>query len=264
MVRMTTTTPHDSPHPRPRILVTVEEDVVDGRWDDYSAAYARAIEAAGGEAVPAYFGRPSVEDFSAFDGLVIIGGDDIDPARYGEAPHERVATVPPARDSLDLSLARLALEERRPLLAICRGAQVLNVACGGSLLQHIEERLPHRGPAGSEESGWHGVTVTPGSLLARIAERATLRVNSRHHQGVTPERLAPGLVESGRTDEGGIVIIEAFEAPGHPFALGVQWHPERPEMLDDPALRGASTRLFEAFVAACRAAQASRQPGAET
>jgi putative glutamine amidotransferase len=80
---------------------------------------------------------------------------------------------------------------------------------------------------------------------------------------VTPERLAPGLVESGRTDEGGIVVIEAFEAPNHPFALGVQWHPERPEMLDDPALGEASTRLFEAFVAACREAQASRQPGAE-
>jgi putative glutamine amidotransferase len=254
---------HTSPIPaRPRILVTVEEDVVDGRWDDYSAAYARAIEAAGGEAVPIYFGRPSTEDFSAFAGVVLIGGDDIDPARYGEAPHERVDPVPPARDSLDLSLARLALEERRPLLAICRGAQVLNVACGGSLLQHLEERLPHRGPAGSDESGWHGVSVTPDSLLARISGRASLRVNSRHHQAVTPERLAPGLVESGRTDEGGIVVIEAFEAPDHPFALGVQWHPERTEMLDDPALRAGSTRLFEAFVAACREARASRQAGA--
>ncbi|PKN83037.1 MAG: peptidase C26 [Chloroflexi bacterium HGW-Chloroflexi-9] len=263
MVRMTTATPQDSQRSRPRILVTVEEDVVDGRWDDYSAAYARAIEAAGGEAIPAYFGRPSTEDFSAFDGVVLIGGDDIDPARYGEAPHERVDPVPPARDSLDLALARLALEERRPLLAICRGAQALNVACGGSLLQHLEERLPHRGPAGSDESGWHGVSVAPGSLLARIAGRASLRVNSRHHQAVTPERLAPGLVESGRTDEGGIVVIEAFEAPDHPFVLGVQWHPERPEMLDNPALGEASTRLFEAFVAACREAQASRQAGAE-
>ena len=261
---MTTATAEDSQRSRPRILVTVEEDVVDGRWDDYSAAYARAIEAAGGEAIPVYFGRPSTEDFSAFDGVVLIGGDDIDPARYGEAPHQRVDPVPPARDSLDLSLARLALEERRPLLAICRGAQVLNVACGGSLLQHIEERLPHRGPAGSEESGWHGVTVTPGSLLARIAGRATLRVNSRHHQAVTPGRLAPGLVESGRTDEGGLVVIEAFEAPDHPFALGVQWHPERPEMLDDAAFGEASTHLFEAFVAACREARASRQAVAET
>jgi putative glutamine amidotransferase len=263
MVRMTAATPQDSQRSRPRILVTVEEDVVDGRWDDYSAAYARAIEAAGGEAIPVYFGRPSSEDFSDCDGVVLIGGDDIDPARYGEAPHQRVDPVPPARDSLDLSLARLALEERRPLLAICRGAQVLNVACGGSLLQHMEERLPHRGPLGSDESGWHGVTVTPGSLLARIAGRATLRVNSRHHQAVTPERLAPGLVESGRTDEGGLVVIEAFEAPDHPFALGVQWHPERAEMLDDAAFGEASTHLFEAFVAACREAQASRQARAD-
>ena len=91
----------------------------------------------------------------------------------------------------------------------------------------------------------------PGSLLARIAGDGPLSVNSRHHQAVTPERLAPGLAEAGRTDAGGLVVLEAFEAPAHPFALGVQWHPERPEMAGDPALAPASMRLFEAFVAAC-------------
>lgn len=237
---------------RPRILITTQHAAVDGGWDDYSADYARAIAAAGGDAIPIHFDHYVPGDVPEHDGLVIIGGVDVDPARYGEARHRSVQQSVPARDEMEIDLARLALDQRRPLLAICRGAQVMNVACGGSLLQHIDERMPHRGPAGTDESGWHGVTVTPGSLLARIAGEAPLRVNSRHHQAVTPERLAPGLVESGRTDEGGVVVLEAFEAPDHPFALGVQWHPERPEMSGDPMHEAASTRLFEAFVDASR------------
>ena len=236
---------------RPRILVTVDEDVTDGRWDDYSVDYARAIEAAGGEAIPIYFGRYAAGSVPAHDGLVTIGGIDVDPAFYGEAPHERLGRISAARDAAELALTRLALHEHRPLLAICRGAQVMNIACGGTLHQHIEQREPHRGSRGTDESGWHSIEVTPGSLLARIAGDGRLRVNSRHHQAVTPERLAPGLLEAARTTDGGLTVIEAFEAPDHPFALGVQWHPERPEMADDPAYAPVSTRLFEAFVAAC-------------
>ncbi|TAJ20261.1 MAG: gamma-glutamyl-gamma-aminobutyrate hydrolase family protein [Dehalococcoidia bacterium] len=236
---------------RPRILVTVAKDVVEGRWDDYSAAFGRAVEAAGGEAIPIFYGRYSPDDVPPHDGLVTIGGVDVDPAQYGERPHPHLERTIPARDVAEIALTRLALNERRPLLAICRGAQVMNVACGGSLLQHIEEREPHHGPQGSDESGWHDVIVTPGSLLARIAGDGPLRVNSRHHQAVTPERLAPGLVESGRTETAGLTVLEAIEAPGHPFALGVQWHPERAEMLANPAFHAASTALFEAFVVAC-------------
>ncbi len=241
---------------RPRILVTVDADVVDGRWGDYSADYARAVEAAGGEAIPVYYGDYTAETVPEHAGLVTIGGIDVDPSEYGEAPHKRLDETSPARDAAELALTRLALVEGRPLLAICRGAQLMNVACGGSLLQHIATRVPHRGPRGSDASGWHNVVVTPGSLLARIAGDGPLRVNSRHHQAVTPERLAPGLVASGRTDEGGLVVLEAIEARGHPFALGVQWHPERPEMRADPALHGGSMRLFEALIAACVGARA--------
>lgn len=237
---------------RPRILVTVEHDVVNGCWDAYSLEYAQAIVAAEGDAIPIYYGRYVAGVVPPHDGLVLIGGDDIDPSRYGEVPHPRVDPPVPARDEMDLALTRLALAERRPLLAICRGAQVLNVACGGSLLQHIEARMPHRGRDETDESGWHSVSVAPGSLLARIAGEGPVWVNSRHHQAVTPDRLAPCLVESGRTDEGGLIVLEAFEAPDHPFALGVQWHPERPEMCAQPALQAASTRLFEALIAACR------------
>lgn len=236
---------------RPRILVTIAKDVVEGRWDDYSAAFGRAVEAAGGEAIPIFYGRYSPDDVPPHDGLVTIGGVDVDPAQYGEPPHPHLERTIPARDVAEIALTRLALDEGRPLLAICRGAQVMNVACGGSLLQHIEEREPHHGPVGSDASGWHDVTVTPDSLLARIAGAGPLRVNSRHHQAVTPERLARGLVESGRTEAGGLVVLEAIEAPDHPFALGVQWHPERHEMSADPRFRAGSTGLFEAFVAAC-------------
>ena len=236
---------------RPRILVTVDEDVVDGRWGDYAADYRRAVEAAGGIAIPAFYGHYDACNVPPHDGLVTIGGVDIDPVHYGEAPHARLGRTVPARDAFELELTRLALDEQRPLLAICRGAQLMNVACGGSLHQHIEQRMPHRGPRGADESGWHNVAVSPGSLLARIAGTGPLRVNSRHHQAVTPERLAPGLTEAARTDEGGLTVLEAFEAPRHPFALGVQWHPERQEMRGDLGLQAASTRLFEAFVMAC-------------
>lgn len=243
---------------RPRILVTVAKDVVDGRWDDYSAAFGQAVEAAGGEVIPIFYGRYSADAIPPHDGLVTIGGVDVDPAEYGEPPHPRLEHTIRARDVAEIALTRLALDDGRPLLAICRGAQVMNVACGGSLHQHIEQRSPHHGPRGADESGWHSVTVTPGSLLARIAGDGPLRVNSRHHQAVTPGRLAPGLVESGRTDEGGLVVLEAIEAPGHPFALGVQWHPERPEMRAGPTFRAVSTALFEAFVAACRLERTGR------
>jgi GMP synthase-like glutamine amidotransferase/cation transport regulator ChaC len=141
------------------------------------------------------------------------------------------------------------------MLAICRGMQVMNVAAGGSLHQHIEEREPHRSrrsPDGETIlSGWHGVDVTRGTLLSRVARAAHLRVNSRHHQAVTRARLAPGLVASALTSEGGMEVVEAIEAPHHPFALGVQWHPERSEMAATPALAPGSGALFEAFLKAC-------------
>jgi putative glutamine amidotransferase len=235
----------------PRILITVDEEASAG-WSDYSADYARAIEQAGGFPIAFYYGRAGKAGaIPEHDGVVTIGGVDVDPAFYGEAPHERLGATVPARDAAELRLTQLALDEKRPLLAICRGAQLLNVACGGSLHQHIEQESPHHGPHGSDASGWHDVDVAHGSELERIAGAGPLRVNSRHHQAVTPERLAHGLVEAARTEAGGLVVLEAIEAPDHPFALGVQWHPERREMFADPALEASSVRLFRAFIAAC-------------
>ena len=262
---MHTMTQRDDRLPVPRILVTIEH-LGDETWP----AYAAAVERAGGLPVPLeaarYVAAGGVGEVPAHDGLLVSGGVDVDPARYGEAPHPRLGRTVPARDAMEIELTHRVLEGGTPLLAICRGMQVLNVASGGSLLQHLEAREPHRGPRGSDASAWHGVQVRAGSALAAISgvaagprsQSAVLRVNSRHHQAVTPERLAPGLLECARTDEGGVTVIEAVAVAGHPFALGVQWHPERTEMQDDPALAPASTRLFDAFIAAVRASMAAR------
>lgn len=242
---------------RPRILITRSEDDPGERWENY----ADRVRAAGGEPVAfdVALYRPG-DVFPAHDGLVLTGGVDVDPARYGEPPHERLGRLVPARDEAEIALAQSALAGGRPLLAICRGMQVMNVASGGSLHQHLE-REPHRIRRGADgeslDSGWHGVEVTRDTLLSRIAKVARLRVNSRHHQAVTRARLAPGLVASGLTSEGGLEVVEAIEAPHHPFALGVQWHPERAEMAASPALAAGSGALFEAFLHACTAGRAT-------
>ena len=243
---------------RPRILISRSEDDPGERWE----YYADRVRAAGGEPIPfdvALYRRGDV--FPAHDGLVLTGGVDVDPSRYGEPPHERLGRLVLARDEAEITLARTALAGGRPLLAICRGMQVMNVVSGGTLHQHLEEREPHRSRRGADgvtiDSGWHGVEVVDGTLLSRITKAARLRVNSRHHQAVTRARLAPGLVASGMTSEGGFEVVEAIEAPHHPFALGVQWHPERSEIAATPALHAGSGALFEAFLQACTAGRAT-------
>ncbi len=256
-----------SPEPanRPRILVTFGGRRTLDQWE----AYAAAVERAGGEPVALdAHDYTSDLDVRAFDGLLVTGGVDVDPARYGEAPGPETERPSAARDEAEFALTRDALATDVPLFAICRGFQVLNVVAGGTLLQHLEHLEPHRprqrDDSGVWESGWHDVEVTPGTLLARLTEASTLRVNSRHHQAVTPERLAPGLVADGRTDEGGVAVIEAVEVLGHPFALGVQWHPERAEMQDDAVLEAGAPRLFSAFLDAARVRQGARDGNAHS
>ena len=230
---------------RPRILVTRAEEVAGERWEDY----ADRIAEAGGEPVAidqADWERdPSTPPC---DGLLVTAGIDVDPARYGEERHPRVAETAPARDDFEAALIAGALERDLPLLAVCRGHQLLNVASGGSLLQHIEEREPHRarrGEDGAIDSGWHEVAVAPGSLLASALGEGPLRVNSRHHQAVTADRVAPGLAVAATALDG---VVEALERRDRRWTLSVQWHPERPE------LAAESAALFAAFVAACRPA----------
>ena len=191
--------------------------------------YEAAIERAGGEILrldPAVH-RPA-DVIASADGLLLPGGGDVLPSLYGEAAHSSFAPAEAGRDDYELELARRAVEANLPLLAICRGAQVLNVACGGSILQHIPDQIGtlvnHDVPEPPHAIA-HDVWVSSGSLLEMLMgerlEGDTCGVNSRHHQA--PAALGKGLVASATAPDG---AIEAIEAPSKRFCLGVQWHPE--------------------------------------
>ncbi len=182
----------------------------------------------------------------AGDGVVLAGGPDVDPSRYGEALHPACSLAGDARDVFELGVARRCLGEGLPLLAICRGMQVLNVAAGGSLIQDLPSQVPIALPHSVDESLTsvaHGLDVQPGSHLARAADLGmSLQVNSRHHQAV--KSIGHGLVATAHAADG---IVEAIEAPDLPFCVGVQWHPEN-------FWRTHEFRpLFEAFASACTA-----------
>jgi putative glutamine amidotransferase len=180
----------------------------------------------------------------AIDGLLLTGGADVDPAYYGEEPLPALGRVTPPRDRMELALTRHMLSLDKPVFAICRGLQVLNVAMGGSLHQDVTalgQVLQHSQKAPRSHLS-HAVSAAEGSLLARIAGAAQWKVNSFHHQAVkTP---APGFRISAVTSDG---VVEAIESEQHTFALGVQWHPE-----DTAAVDPISRKLFIAFVEACR------------
>ena len=231
---------------RPRILITSAEDVTGERWADY----ADRVTAAGGEPIECALADWRPDAIPEHDGLLLTGGVDIDPAVYRETRSERVVEVNRARDDFELTLLRDALARDVPVLGVCRGHQLFNVAHGGTLLQHIEEREPHRsrrGPDGTIESGWHDIDVRTGTLLAGTLEGSRMRTNSRHHQAVTRERVAPGLEVAATTEDG---IVEALVDPSRRWAVSVQWHPERAEM------GAAFDGLFRAFVEACAAVRA--------
>ena len=169
------------------------------------------------------------------DGVVLPGGGDIDPAEYGQEPHPALSDVDVLRDSLELNLARDAAQSDLPLLAVCRGVQVLNVALGGTLVQDIPSQVPgavkhsFRLIDAPREHLAHAVKVAEGSRLAEILGTPITSVNSRHHQSV--DKVAPGLEVVAHAPDG---VIEGVEHPTHPFLIGVQWHPENlqaiPEM----------------------------------
>lgn len=184
--------------------------------------------------------------YNLLDGLLLPGGADVDPVHYGEAIQCRVDLVSPDHDTTELALARWAMADNLPLLAICRGIQVLNVALGGTLYQDIKDQVP-----GAGKHDWgkgyprdhrpHTVNIATGTRLARIVSATTLAVNSMHHQAL--KDVAGGLGVVAHSPDG---IVEAVESPGHPFALGVQWHPEELAAKDQ-----AAQHLFDAL---CQAA----------
>ena len=178
-------------------------------------------------------GSMSVDDaLTGVDGLLLTGGEDVAPAKYGEAPHETVVDDDPGRDDFEIALIAAARARRLPIFAICRGVQVLNVACGGTLVQDIPSQLPgsleHSLPIPPNQSYSlaHDVWLEKDSLLSklmgeRLSDADTCAVNSRHHQAV--KDVAQGFRVCATAPDG---VIEAIEDPSVPFCLGVQWHPE--------------------------------------
>lgn len=198
--------------------------------DLHLAAYSDAVAAAGGAAVMLPCIETSVGVLDHVGALVLTGGGDVDPALYGEEPHESVYGIDTHRDRVEIALLRRALELDLPVLAICRGMQVLNVALGGSLLQHIEgDNLGlHAAWEQPVSARVHAVVFGEGSI-ARAVFGTGLDVNTLHHQAVG--RVAPTLVCTGRAADG---IIESVEIPGK-AVWGVQWHPELLAPQPDPA-----------------------------
>jgi gamma-glutamyl-gamma-aminobutyrate hydrolase PuuD len=173
-----------------------------------------------------------------FDGLMLMGGGDIDPRHYGQVPHPESYGINPQADLFEMALLREAMRREMPVLAICRGIQVLNVMLGGTLDQHITGReglVGHGRPGVAPEM--HQVRLEAGTWTAKAMGVESAEVSSSHHQAL--DRLAEGLVVTGRSPDG---IVEAVEHPGSRWVVGVQWHPERTP--DDPAHHG----LFDALV----------------
>jgi putative glutamine amidotransferase len=209
-------------------------------WDQQAALlprnYVDAVQSAGGLAVMLPPDPVLVEDpgevLGLLDGLVLAGGADIDPAAYGEPCHAETVDTVPERDAFEIALVRAAIERGLPVLGICRGMQLINVAYGGTLLQHLPERFghhEHRRVAGSFDGADHEVRLLPGSLVERMVGEQSHATKSHHHQGV--DRLGEGLVVSGTSVLDG--LPEAIElepdSNGQCFVLGVQWHPEADE-----------------------------------
>jgi len=237
----------------PNVGVTCNVEVVQygGQWTEPAAmvplTYVRAIARAGGRPLllaptPADLEDPA-ELLELLDGVLLTGGMDLHPGAYGEAPHPETEATSADRDAFELGLVRAAAERDLPCLGVCRGMQVVNVAYGGALEQHLPDRLErdiHRGDAG--EFADHEVEVEPGSLAALAAGATRVAVRSYHHQGVAS--VGAGLRVTARAC--GDDTTEAVEDTARRFMLGVLWHPEEDE----------ADRLIRAFVRECRAAHA--------
>ena len=225
-----------------RPLVGITTYVTPARWGSWEqeaalipAQYVQAVERAGGRPLLVPPSEEGIEEtLDALDALIFSGGSDLSPETYGQEPHPETYGVVPERDDAELALLTAALERDLPVLAICRGSQVLNVALGGDLLQHLPEVVgdeKHKHTPGAYAD--HDVSIEPGTRIgALLGEHAP--VKSHHHQGFG--RLGSGLVETARAEDG---TIEAVEDASRRFTLGVLWHPEA----------GEDLKLFEELVA---------------
>ena len=219
-----------------------------------NAQYIHAAEAPGASTIlltPAHSKESIRRILEVCHGLLLTGGEDVEPRRYGQEQLPEVTEVNPERDELEIAAVHEAMRRGMPILAICRGVQLLNVALGGTLWQDVPSQLEgdvlHEQPAGIDER-WHAGRVEPGSGLEHVFGTATLFINSFHHQAVRD--LAPALVATVWAEDG---LVEGVEGRDYPWMYGVQWHPERGEA-HGPAgdERDPDRRLFWAFVQAAR------------
>lgn len=209
--------------------------------------YLEAIKQSG--AVPLLLAPMPDEDLQQvlphLNGLMLIGGDDYSPAKYGQAAQAKIDPINSVREDFDFRLIKKALDAQMPLLGICTGCQLLNIHLGGTLIQDIESQCPSSTVVHKSEDGWrrgwnkHNITIKKNSHLAKLYEQETVSVVTNHHQGL--DKLGKDLVASAHADDG---MIEALELAGRTFVIGVVWHPER-----DFA---ANKKLFEHFVEEAR------------
>lgn len=228
---------------RPVIGINCNYEVREGTSPRYflDEDYCAAVELAGG--VPVLLPTLCREEdnteglLGMLDGLILSGGKDINPSRYGQERHKNTTPVVAEKEEFDFKLVRSALEMDMPILGICYGGQLLNVSLGGSLIQDIPSKLgtsiEHRNPPG----GRHKVLIEKDTVLYRLLGVEAMETNSTHHQ--TIDRLGEGLRVCARAEDG---VIEAVESERHTFVLAVQWHPER--MLDEPTEK----LLFSGFM----------------
>ena len=232
---------------RPLIGLTLDAEPPGGYskfpWYALRRNYFEAVAAAGGLPIALPHDPDLAPDYLArLDGLLVTGGAfDVDPALFGSVTCHPSITTKDGRTAFELGATRAALDRKLPLLGICGGEQLLNVALGGTLIQHIPDTVPdalaHEQPNPRDQPG-HPVRIARGTLLHRITGADEMAVNSAHHQAI--DRIAPGCVGNATAPDG---VIEGLEATGHPFCLGVQWHPEF-------ILSEGDARIFAAFVAA--------------
>jgi putative glutamine amidotransferase len=238
--------------PAPRIGVTTRNthsDFYEIPVISSPKSYLQALSNAGALPVLIPLGLPDSqlqEYLDLVDGVVFTGGGDIETSRFGGEEHDKVYDVDAERDALELQLVHDAVEAEKPILGICRGLQVINVAYGGTLYTHIADQLEGAVehsyfPGHPWEKIAHPVQVQEGTRLAEIVDTPILNVNSLHHQGV--KDLAPNLKATGYAPDG---LVEALELEDYPYGLAVQWHPEW--LQNDPSMRA----IFASFVAAAR------------
>jgi gamma-glutamyl-gamma-aminobutyrate hydrolase PuuD len=239
--------------PSPVIGITAyEEEATWNQWHDRAsllpARYVRSVEQAGGIVVLIPVQQLCVSDARTLlrhlDGVVLSGGPDVNPSRYGEPAHVATGRPRDERDAIEATLIEAATTDAVPALAICRGLQVLNVARGGTLFQHLPDTVGHNGHVPDPHGhGLHDVRVEAGTLLADSVQWERSGVPAHHHQAI--DRLGDGLVATAWADDG---TIEAVEDRSVPFLLAVQWHPEE----------GDDLSLFRSLVAAATEFAAQR------